>query len=200
MIGMSQHAAATRDETGSADRQSAAMARPDGGVGGAVTMSACVQGWRAPRRVARRVVALRAGWRLVLLVGCAAMLLSQSQPAAQRRVFTARLTPVPVDTVTVRTIVGLGAATAVLDGTTLTVTGKFEMNSAATIAHLHRAPRGLRGPNVFDLTVTKADSGTVEGTLKLTATQVEDLEKGWYYLQIHSQQQPDGQLRGWLLK
>jgi hypothetical protein len=155
---------------------------------------------RGMRRVVRGAVVVRAGWRLLLLMICGAVLLSPGRPTAQPRVFTARLSPVPVDTVTVRTIVGLGAATALLEGTTLTVTGKFEMNSPATIAHLHRAPKGLRGPNVFDLTITKANSGTIEGTLKLTAAQVEDLDKGWYYLQIHSQQHRDGQLRGWLLK
>ncbi len=43
----------------------------------------------------------------------------------------------PVDTVTVRTIVGSGTATAVLEDNTLTVTGKFEgMNSPATIARI----------------------------------------------------------------
>jgi hypothetical protein len=128
------------------------------------------------------------------------MLIFQIRPEAQRRQFSARLTPVPVDTVTVRTIVGSGAATAVLEGSTLTVTGRFEMNSPATVAHLHRAPKGLRGPNVLDLTVTRANSGTLEGALKLTTTQIDDLDKEWYYVQIHSERHPDGQLRGWLLK
>jgi hypothetical protein len=65
---------------------------------------------------------------------------------------------------------------------------------------VHRAPRGLRGPNVFDLTVTKATSGTVEGTVTLTNAQVEELRRGWYYVQIHTEKNADGQLRGWLLK
>ena len=148
----------------------------------------------------RRGMGVKSWRRWALLVMSVAILLSQNRPEAQRRVFTARLTPVPVDTVTVRTIVGLGAATAVLEGTTLRVTGQFEMNSPATVAHLHRAPKGLRGPNVFDVTVTKAKSGTLEATLKLSAGQIDDLEKGWFYVQIHSEQHTDGQLRGWLLK
>ena len=121
--------------------------------------------------------------------------------AGQREVFTARLTAVPVDTVTVRSTTGSGTVSAILQGSTLTLTGKFDdMNSPATVARVHRAPKGLRGPSVFDLTITKATSGSIEGTLKLTPAQVEELARGWYYVQVHTQLNPDGQLRGWLLK
>ena len=150
--------------------------------------------------IVHRDVAVHAARRLSGLLVCVALVLSPNGAAAQRRVWTARLTPVPVDTVTVRTIVGSGVATVVLEGTTLTVTGKFEMNSPATAAHLHRAPKGLRGPNVLDLIVTKASRGTLAGTLQLTTTQIDDLDKEWYYIQIHSERHSDGQLRGWLLK
>jgi CHRD domain-containing protein len=151
---------------------------------------------------------LRSAWRrsggrsCPVIVTVAAILLLQSGADAQRReVFAARLTAVPIDTVSVRTTTGSGSVTAVLEGTTLTLTGKFDgMNSPATVAHLHRARKGLRGPSLFDLTVTKATSGTLEGTLKLTATQIEDLDKGWYYVQIHTERNAEGHLRGWLLK
>jgi hypothetical protein len=151
---------------------------------------------RALRRDGVAAVPARAPMWLI----CAAVLLLLNGPHAQGRAFTARLTPLAVDTLTVRTIVGSGSATAVLEDNTLIITGKFEgMNSPATIARLHRAPKGLRGPNVFDLTITRASSGTFEGKLKLTPTQIADLERGWYYLQIHSERHADGQLRGWLL-
>jgi hypothetical protein len=115
--------------------------------------------------------------------------------------FTGRLSTVPVDPVTALTTTGSGTLTAVLAGNTLTINGKFDgLNSPATVAHVHRARRGLRGPNLFNLTVTKATSGTVEGTLKLTDAQVEALKSGWYYVQIHTEINPEGQLRGWLLK
>ncbi len=115
--------------------------------------------------------------------------------------FTGRLSTVPVDPITARTTAGSGTLTAVLAGHTVTITGKFDgLNSPATLAHVHRARRGLRGPNVFDLTVTKATSGTVEGTLTLTDLQVEALKNGWYYVQIHTEINPEGHLRGWLLK
>jgi hypothetical protein len=46
--------------------------------------------------------------------------------------------------------------------------------------------------------VSKAASGTVSGTLSLTPLQVQDLRKGWLYVQIHSERAPDGNLWGWL--
>ena len=132
----------------------------------------------------------------------ATVLLSAGVANAQRgETFTGRLSTVPVDPVASRTTTGSGTLTAVLEGNKLTITGKFDgMNSPATLAHVHRAPRGLRGPNVFDLVVTKATSGTVEGTITLTAAQVEELKRFGYYVQIHTEKNPEGHLRGWLLK
>lgn len=139
---------------------------------------------------------------LTCVVTGATVLLSAGMASAQSgETFKGRLSTVPVNAVTRPTTTGSGTLTAVLAGNTLTINGKFDgMNSPATVAHLHRAPKGLRGPNVFDLIVTKATSGTVEGSLTLTAGQVEELKQGWYYVQIHTAQNPEGQLRGWLLK
>jgi len=141
-----------------------------------------------------RVPALAVMWATSLLLADVA--------SAQRgETFKGRLSTVPVDATTAPTTTGSGSLVALLDGSKLTINGKFEgMNSPATVAHVHRAPRGLRGPNVFDLVVTKATGGIVEGSLTLTAAQVEELKKGWYYVQVHTEKNPEGQLRGWLLK
>jgi hypothetical protein len=48
--------------------------------------------------------------------------------------------------------------------------------------------------------VTKAISGSVTGTLELTAQQVQSLRAGRLYVQIHSEKAPDGNLWGWLLR
>jgi hypothetical protein len=89
---------------------------------------------------------------------------------------------------------------ATLQGNKLTVSGTFEgMRSPATVAHLHRGPRGIPGPPIFELTVTKAASGSVNGSLDLTPAQVEDLRNGRVYVQVHSEGAPEGNLRGWLL-
>ena len=71
--------------------------------------------------------------------------------------------------------------------------------SAATVAHIHEGPRGIPGPPVFDLTVSGGVSGSISGTLTLTPAQADNLAKGRYYIQLHSEKAPDGNLRGWLL-
>ena len=117
-----------------------------------------------------------------------------------RTEFRARLTPVPVETSTAARITGSGLVTATLAGTRLSVTGTFAgMKSAATIAQVHQGAKGIRGPVEFDLVVEKAPSGAVSGTAMLTKVQLDSLRKGWFYVQIHAEQAPEGNLWGWLL-
>ena len=123
---------------------------------------------------------------------------SPSAQAPQR--FKARLSTVPVDLTMLATVAGTGSVTGELIGARLTINGTFAgLHSPATVARLHKAPMGLRGPAVCDLTVTKATSGAVSGTLTLTAGQLEDLRRSRLYLQIHSEKAPEGNLRGWLV-
>jgi hypothetical protein len=49
------------------------------------------------------------------------------------------------------------------------------------------------------LTVSKAISGTVTGTVDLTREQVQSLQSGRLYVQISSEKAPEGNLWGWLL-
>jgi hypothetical protein len=123
--------------------------------------------------------------------------------AQQPRAFKARLSPVPIDVSMQATVAGSGSVSAVLTGTRLAVTGTFDgLKSPATIAQLHKSPvRGVRGPTVVDLVVSKTDaaSGTLSGTFDLTAIQIADLEKGRLYVQLHSEKALDGNLWGWLM-
>jgi hypothetical protein len=136
-----------------------------------------------------------ATWLLIL---CSAVLLVGQQP----KTFRTRLAPVPIDVAMQATIAGSGTVSAVLTGTRLAIAGSFEgLRSPATIAQLHRSPvKGVRGPVMFDLTVTKTEgtSGTLSGNLELTSIQVADLERGRLYVQLHSEKAPDGNLWGWL--
>jgi hypothetical protein len=128
--------------------------------------------------------------------------LAGAQPAAQAQPasFRARLTPVPVETTTASSITGSGTVTATVDGARLSLTGTFAgMKSAATIAQLHFGARGVRGPVEFDLTVENAPSGTIRGSATLTKSQLDSLRKGWFYVQIHAEKAPEGNLWGWLL-
>jgi hypothetical protein len=137
--------------------------------------------------------------QLALIVLMSALTLTAQQP----RTFRGRLSPVPIDVSMQATVAGSGTVTAVLTGSKLAVTGTFDgLKSPATIAQLHKGPvRGVRGPNVLDLTVAKTDaaSGTISGSFDLTAIQIADLEKGRLYVQLHSEKAPDGNLWGWLL-
>jgi hypothetical protein len=119
---------------------------------------------------------------------------------AQSDTFKARLSPIPVDSSTVASVTGSGSIAASLSARTLTVTGKFEgLKTPATLAQVHLGPKGVRGPAVFDLTVTKATSGTISGSFVLTPMQVDDLRKGRFYVQLHGEKTPDGNLWGWIL-
>jgi hypothetical protein len=132
------------------------------------------------------------------LLGAASLL---AQPP---RTFKARLSPVPIDIAMQANIAGTGSISGVLAGNKLTLNGTFEgLRGPATIAQIHKSPtRGMRGPVVADLTVAKGSeptTGTITGTLDLTPLQLADLEKGRFYVQLHSEKAPDGNLWGWLL-
>ncbi len=140
---------------------------------------------------------LVAGRLACIAVLLAAMPGAQAQDGAR---FGGRLSIVPVDFATRANVSGSGEAEAVLEDRTLTVSGTFEgLSSPATAARLHRAPPARRGPAVFALDVTAAASGRVEGEIELDDSQVETLRRGEYYVQIATRNNPDGEIRGWLL-
>jgi hypothetical protein len=119
---------------------------------------------------------------------------------AQAPQYRARLSPVPLDVPQHATIAGVGAATAVLKGSTLTISGTFSgLRTAATVVHVLRSPKpGMRGVPIGDLTATQDTSGTITGSIELTKAQIDDLAAGRLYVQLHSQKAPDGNLWGWL--
>jgi hypothetical protein len=135
-----------------------------------------------------------------VLIVCAAAAAVWSAPAvAQTKAFTAHLSLVPLTVAMQETVAGRGSATAVLAGNRLTIDGKFEgLRSPATTARLHIAPRATRGEAVAELTVSKATSGTLKGTVELTDRQRDALERLSLYIQINSDKAPEGNLWGWL--
>ncbi len=119
---------------------------------------------------------------------------------AQGTTYKTRLSPVPLDAAMVGKVVGSGSVAATLTGTKLSVTGTFEgLSSPANAARVHKSPKaGVRGPAILDLKVSPGTSGTISGAFDLTAAQVQELEQGRYYIQLHSEKAPDGNLWGWL--
>ena len=127
--------------------------------------------------------------------------LAMAAPAFADEKFETRLSPSPLTDGTRVNIAGEGRAYASLDGNTLTVSGNFKgLKSNATTAELYFGLGiGVTGPKAFDLTVTKAVSGTISGTVKLSARQVNGVRSGKFYVQVNSEKAPDGNLHGWLL-
>jgi hypothetical protein len=99
------------------------------------------------------------------------------------------------------TIAGSGSVTARLTGTRLKFDGSFGgLLSPATIVQVRRsAVTGVRGPAIFDLTVTKAANGNITGEVDVTPDQIESLRKGMLYVQVDSEKAREGNLWGWLL-
>jgi hypothetical protein len=125
-----------------------------------------------------------------------------SLTAQTRQTFKARLTPVPADARTRAQLAGTGSVTATLEGSKLSLTGSFDgFLSPVTTAELHNGvAAGVRGALISQLTVAKATSGMITGSVDLTPPQLTNLEKGGLYVEIHSEKAPDGVLWGWLLK
>ena len=135
-----------------------------------------------------------------VLIGAVVLWYGVSVGAQKAQTYKVRLSPVPIENANAANITGKGSVTAVLTDTKLTITGKFEgLRTVATVAHVHSGARGVRGPALFDLTVAQATSGALSGALTLTPSQIDDLKRGRFYIQIHSVGSPDGNLWGWLL-
>ncbi len=116
--------------------------------------------------------------------------------------FSARLTMMPIEVATRANVTGTGSGSALLDGRRLLVSGSFSgLRGPATAARLHVGPAlGIRGGPIFELSVESATDGSFSGEVELTGDQVESLNQGRLYIQIHSETAPEGNLWGWLLQ
>ena len=135
---------------------------------------------------------------VVSIAGVTGVASAALQQASQ--VFHVRLTRVPFN-VPNTTIAGEGTATATLAGSTLTISGTFsDLKSPAIVAKLYDGQKkGLRGPALADLTISHDTKGTLQGSIQLTAGQIEHLKTDRLYIQIDSEGAPNGNLWGWLL-
>ena len=133
-------------------------------------------------------------------VASVGVMLSVTVLAQAPKTFKARLAPMPIDVAMQSTIAGKGTVTATLEGNTLNINGTFQdLKSPATAARLHRGYRGVKGPAFADLKVSSGTSGTISGSIAVTPSQANELVKSLFYVQVHSEKAPDGNLWGWLL-
>jgi hypothetical protein len=121
---------------------------------------------------------------------------------AQGAQFRVRLSTVPISAAERATVTGHGQAMATLDGRRLTVSGTFSgLQGPATTAALHLGrATGVRGPAIHELNVSSSADGELSGTVSLSRSEVQALEDGRVYIQIHSEAATDGNLWGWLLE
>ena len=129
------------------------------------------------------------------------LLLCAGSAMAADQKFDTRLTAVAFDGATRANVQGDGQVDSVLTGNRLSVTGSFaELPSAATTAKLFIGPGiGIPGDAVFDLTVAGDTDGSINGVFTLNSKQVAALRSGHLYVQLNSQNAPDGNLWGWLM-
>lgn len=119
--------------------------------------------------------------------------------SAQTEVFRARLSPMPTTPQTVNEIIGEGEVILTLAGNTLTIEGSFEgMSSTATAAHVHNGPPARPGPVIHTLSITDDTAGEITAELQLNDDEIAELKANNFYIQIHSINNPPGELRGWV--
>jgi hypothetical protein len=100
-----------------------------------------------------------------------------------------------------------GTATSTLSGNMLTVAGEFSglssplVEIAGTPGHVHQAPVGENGDVVFPLTVMSADgmSGSFSLSTELTPEQLAAYNAGEFYVNLHTEMNQGGELRGQLM-
>lgn len=122
-----------------------------------------------------------------------------SMSVQAQEVYRARLSPMPTTPQSVADITGEGEVILTLNGNALSVEGNFSgISSATTMGHIHNGPPAQPGPVIHRLEVTAALSGNISAELELTDEQVSALRNNELYVQIHSENNAPGELRGWI--
>lgn len=81
-----------------------------------------------------------------------------------------------------------------------TVTGSIKtVGLVPTMAHIHEGALGHNGPPIITLIRAGADSFVVPDAARLTDSQYASFRAGALYLNVHSAQYPDGEIRGQLI-
>lgn len=125
------------------------------------------------------------------------VLLAAGLAHAEQMHFKAALAPGPGVTSS-----GKGSATATLDTTTKMLTWDVDysgLSGPATAAHIHGpADPGANAPIVVPFTGNLASP--IKGSAALTDAQIQQLEAGKWYVNIHTEANKGGEIRGQLVR
>jgi hypothetical protein len=134
---------------------------------------------------------------LLLSSGFLALFLTVGIAQADQMKFNAVLAPGPGVTSS-----GKGTATATLDTAAKTLTWDVDysgLSGPATAAHIHGpADPGANAPIVVPFTGNLASP--IKGSATLTDAQIAQLEAGKWYVNIHTEANKPGEIRGQLIR
>lgn len=132
----------------------------------------------------------------IAFAGCSSMPMGKSDSMAMNGTsFRASLTgaaEVPANSTP-----GTGTLMATLDKSTMMLKYKLTysgLTGPATMAHFHGP--AMPGTNAGVVVPLPAPASPIEGSATLTAAQVADLMAGKWYVNVHTAQNPGGEIRG----
>lgn len=92
---------------------------------------------------------------------------------------------------------GTGTATLTLDGNAFTLSGSYQnLSGPATMSHIH-GPASESDTAGVVVALSAAD-GELSGSGTFTDAQLEELRAGLYYVNVHTDANPAGEIRGQL--
>jgi len=95
---------------------------------------------------------------------------------------------------------GTGEVEATLDGSTLTISGKYSgLRGDAKALAVHSAPPGQAGPEIAAFDLAGGKEGEINGSIDLNDDQVKLLQSNNLYVVVKTSRNDKGELRAWLM-
>jgi hypothetical protein len=132
------------------------------------------------------------GVAVILLAGCAKMKSGMSSGSKSSVTLSGSQEVPPVNSS------GAGSGTIQVAADKSVSGSVVTTGVAGTAAHIHQAPAGQNGPVIIPLTKTNETTWTVPAGARLTDAQYEAYRAGNLYVNVHSDANKGGEIRGQL--